>query len=213
MKEQIRFKQHVVNEGKIRNAIMAGMMSAASLFGSNKMSYPQTKQLISYHEGKKNIVYSDSKGYNTIGIGFNLDSNPQLSKAIMKYMGVDYDKVMAGEVRLTDSQVDILFRYTVHQAAKDAAAAVNNFKDLPPEAQMALTDMSFNMGLTKLLGFKNMIAAIERYDFHTAAREAVTTNGKPSKWAQDVGPRRYKNIYKLFMIADQKMAKRTVAKK
>lgn len=50
--------------------------------------------------------------------------------------------------------------------------------------QIALTDMCFNLGLTSLLGFKKMIAAIQAEDWEQAAKEALD-----SLWARQVGVR------------------------
>jgi lysozyme len=44
--------------------------------------------------------------------------------------------------------------------------------------------MAYNLGLTKLLGFKKMIAAIKRKDYSAAAVEMLD-----SKWHIDVGDR------------------------
>ena len=51
-------------------------------------------------------------------------------------------------------------------------------------ARNALIDMVFNMGITRFMGFKKMIAAIKNGDWVTAAAEM-----RDSKWAEQL-PRR-----------------------
>lgn len=55
---------------------------------------------------------------------------------------------------------------------------------LPETTRMALIDMMYNLGKTRFLGFKRMIAAITAGDLHTASLEAID-----SKWASQVGDR------------------------
>lgn len=50
--------------------------------------------------------------------------------------------------------------------------------------QAVLVDMVFNLGLTRFLGFKAMLAALELGDFDRAADEMLD-----SKWARQVGKR------------------------
>lgn len=64
----------------------------------------------------------------------------------------------------------------------------NTFKSLNPKVQSVLTDMSYNMGLKKLSGFKKMKSAIESGDMETAAEEM-----KNSKWFGQVGNRSKKH--------------------
>lgn len=48
----------------------------------------------------------------------------------------------------------------------------------------ALVNLAFNMGIAGLLGFKQMLAAMERGDWHEAARELLD-----SRYANQVGQR------------------------
>lgn len=55
---------------------------------------------------------------------------------------------------------------------------------LPEHVQRAVANMAYQLGVGGVLGFKNMLAALERFDFHTASREALA-----SKWATQTPPR------------------------
>lgn len=52
---------------------------------------------------------------------------------------------------------------------------------LNPARQAALLDMCFNLGISRLKNFKKMLAAFERGDYKTAAKEALDSN-----WARQV---------------------------
>jgi lysozyme len=54
----------------------------------------------------------------------------------------------------------------------------------PQHIKDALMNMNFNMGITRLLGFRKMIAALIDKNYNKAAREALD-----SKWATQVGQR------------------------
>lgn len=58
------------------------------------------------------------------------------------------------------------------------------YANQPQNVQDALMNMCFNLGITRLLGFKKMIAALIDKDYTTAAMEALD-----SKWAKQVGQR------------------------
>jgi lysozyme len=54
----------------------------------------------------------------------------------------------------------------------------------PENVKTALINMCFNMGISRLLGFKRMIAALISKDYTKASLEALN-----SKWANQVGDR------------------------
>jgi len=117
------------------------------------------KKMLTLDEGKRNKAYKDSEGIWTIGIGRNLE-DPGLSEAEITFLFEnDITK------RLCDSRMQSIMT------------------GLDEVRKSVLVDMSF-MGIRKLMGFKNMIAALEAGDYDTAAREMLD-----SKWATQVGPR------------------------
>lgn len=77
---------------------------------------------------------------------------------------------------------------------EDLAAAERSAKSLPwfPKLngprQAVIIDMIFNIGITRLCGFKKMFAAIEKGDFETAADEMLD-----SKYARQVKNRARQN--------------------
>ena len=112
------------------------------------------------HEGLRLKPYKDSLGILTIGVGRNLDD-----------VGISEDEALL----LLDSDI---------QKAKQGAASFTWFASLDEVRQDVVTDMIFNMGLTRFSGFKNMIAAIARQDYVAASEEMMK-----STWAIQVGQR------------------------
>lgn len=56
------------------------------------------------------------------------------------------------------------------------------WRELSAGRQRAMLNMAFNLGISGLLKFRDMLTAMERGDFEAAAREAYD-----SHWAQQVG--------------------------
>ena len=66
------------------------------------------------------------------------------------------------------------------------------YTTLPKNVKIALIDMIFNLGKTRFLTFKKMIAAIREGDFVRAAEEA-----KNSRWCRQVGER-CEDVYRML---------------
>ncbi|KAL9653389.1 hypothetical protein ABK040_002025 [Willaertia magna] len=126
----------------------------------------EAKEMIKRHEGLVLHVYKDSLGYDTIGYGHLITTNETFPEIITK------------------EQAEELFEKDFKIAYEGAQTIVSNFNNLNNVRQAVLIDMCFNLGVTKLLNFKKMIAAIEKEDFTTAAKEM-----KNSKWFLQVGKR------------------------
>lgn len=140
--------------------------------------------MIALNEGVKPEVYEDSEGNRTVGIGFNLED--AANKRFLKQKGIDINEIFRGRP-LSDKEIKTLYNHSLTQAYSDARKFDPKFDKRPENVKMALTDMSFNLGLTGLRKFKKMKAALDNDDYRTAAAEA-----KDSKWFKQVksrGPR------------------------
>ena len=113
--------------------------------------------MIERHEGNKPVAYQDSVGVWTVGCGHNL-TRP-LSQAVIQQI-------------LTDD---------IAEATNDCLHAFPWFADLTQPRQAALIDMCFNLGLTRLRGFKKFLVAMEHGNYETAAHEMLD-----SLWAKQV---------------------------
>ncbi len=135
------------------------------------------------NEGYSLSVYSDSMGIPTIGIGHNLPASG--SQAIENLPGnPSYADVLSGTASLTADQVQVLFDNDMSTAISNARGIFPNFDLLPSSVEMALADMSFNLGPGKLSQFIDLQAAIANQDFQAAA-DAM----QDSAWANQVGQR------------------------
>ncbi len=139
------------------------------------------------------MAYVDTLGHPTVGIGYNLD-RPTAREDITR-MALNYDAVRAGKVPLAIGQVEFLFSRDFEAAMSDARTIVgiDCWCSLPEDCKIALTDMSFNLGFSKLRKFKKLIAAIVAGDFRSAAAEALN-----SEWSKQVGARATHNA-QLFL--------------
>ena len=112
-------------------------------------------------------------------MGFNL-RRPDAKDKITA-LGVSYDAVCHGAVSLTDGQVNTLLDADIAGAMADARTCVRGFDTLPPDVQMVIVDMIFNLGVGGFSAFKKMIAAVERADWSSAAAEMRDSAGT-TRW-------------------------------
>ena len=113
------------------------------------------------HEGMKLKPYICPAGKVTIGVGRNIQDNG-ISEAEARYL----------------LKNDIIRCWAeLHKALPWALK-------LPSEVQDVLCNMTFNMGIGKLLGFKKALAALKAGQWNTAAAEMLD-----SDWARQVGRR------------------------
>ena len=120
----------------------------------------QLKEMLIEHEGLRLKPYKCSAGKWTIAVGRNLDD-----------LGITEEEAM-------------------HLLKNDVARVENELSQLPwfhelnETRKNVVIDMCFNLGLSRFLGFKKTIAAIEMGDYEEAAIEMLD-----SKWAIQVGNR------------------------
>jgi len=110
------------------------------------------------HEGLRLHAYQDHLGYWTIGYGRLIDERKSggISKAEAEH--------------LLANDIDRVARRLQHETG---------FRNAPSPVKRALVNMAFQLGVTGLLGFKRMWAALEQRDYERAAEEALD-----SRWAE-----------------------------
>ncbi len=112
-------------------------------------------------EGLRLKPYCDSVGKLTVGWGRNLD-----------------------DVGISEIEAEFLLDHDIRRAFTDLDRTLPWWRGLPAPWQRGLINMTFNLGLPRLRGFKKMLAALEAGDGERAAIEALD-----SKWAGQVGDR------------------------
>jgi lysozyme len=113
--------------------------------------------------------YKDTKGIPTVGVGHNLNAKPL--PAGWKYP-------------LNDTQVNSLLDDDLEDVFHDLDRNLPWWTELSDVRMRVLANLCFNMGITRLLGFKKALVAMRQGKFSTAADEMLD-----SKWANDVGIR------------------------
>ena len=122
--------------------------------------------MLKRHEGEvktngRHVAYKCSAGYWTLGIGRNVDPN--------------------GGIGLSDDEVDYLLENDILRVMKELSSEYPWFSSLDDVRKDAMIDISFNLGATRLRGFKKALAAMEIADYPLAAKEFLA-----SKWSLDV---------------------------
>ena len=114
------------------------------------------------HEGLRLKAYRDTVGKLTIGIGRNLD-----------------------DVGIAVDEADYLLTNDIDRAVRGLVARYPAwFPKLDPVRQAVLTNMCFNLGLTRLAGFHRTLACVARGQYGEASDAMLQ-----SKWADQVGQR------------------------
>jgi lysozyme len=120
-------------------------------------------------EGFRTSVYKDTKGFKTIGIGFNMEAAG--ARKIWQDAGIktSFDDALAGRKTISKAEAESLFNSTKQNARNDAAKLVKNYSNLGQHQQDALTDMVFQLGTTGAMKFIRTRGLIEAGKFKEAA--------------------------------------------
>jgi len=121
-------------------------------------------------EGVVYEVYKDHLGYETFGVGhLVLESDPEHGEPV--------------GTPVSEDRVRECFELDLDLAISECNALFGDstFEGWPDEVQQVLVNMMFNMGRTRLGGFKNFRAALEEGDWKRAAVE-----GRDSRWHRQV---------------------------
>lgn len=115
------------------------------------------KANLTIEEGRRNMMYKDSKGINTCYIGHNMD------------------------IRQSEFVIDAVYNCDI--AGCEASLDLNLpwWRGEDPVRQVALMDLMFNMGWGTLSTFVNTLAAWKAHKYGAAAQGLRT-----SKWAKQV---------------------------
>lgn len=124
------------------------------------------KKQLESDEGKRLKSYFDTEGYATIGIGHKVLPSDGITDSI------------------TECKCTQLFMADVLKALDTCCLLVPNFYHQPEEVQQILANMAFNLGMTRLKGFKRFLKAIIDCDYTKAAIEM-----KDSLWYLQVKDR------------------------
>lgn len=139
--------------------------------GTLNMDMEKLQEDLTFDEGCINEVYLDHLGYATFGIGhLVLESDPEHGQEV----GTD----------VSETRIKECFEKDIENVFEDLDRNTPWWRDLPDDLTLVMANMSFNLGVTRLLKFKNFLAAMEGNNWDRAAVEMID-----SRWAKQVGPR------------------------
>lgn len=137
-----------------------------------QLTKQEVAEFIKSHEGISLKPYLDTVGKWSIGIGRNLDD-----------CGIRMDEAL----HMLDNDIN--------QATSDLTRILPEWLQCPPEVQLVLIDMMFQLGLTRFCGFKKMIEAVKCHDYSKMIEEI-----KDSKYAKQVPSRAEDNISRVKRV-------------
>ena len=125
--------------------------------------------MLKRHEGEvktngRHVAYKCPEGYWTIGVGRNIDPE--------------------NGIGLSDEEVNFLLESDIVRVIKELSSEYDWFNDLDDVRKDAMIDIAFNLGATRLRGFRRALAAMEAANYKEAATEFLD-----SRWAKQVGGR------------------------
>lgn len=125
------------------------------------MNYDLMSQELIRDEGKRNKLYRDIVGKNSIAVGRNLD-----------------------DVGVRDDEIALMLKNDITRAWADVQHYLPWVKDLDEVRQRVLTNLTFNIGIHSLMGFHDTLGLIQAGKYQDAASAMLD-----SKWAKQVGAR------------------------
>ena len=116
---------------------------------------------LSIDEDRRKRIYVDTVGNISGGVGRNLTDRG-----------------------FREDEIDLMLANDVAEAVGECRRLIRGFDALAEARQEVLVNMMFNMGYTRLAGFKKMLAAVQAGNWREAASQMLD-----SKWADQVGDR------------------------
>tara|TARA_R110002012_G_scaffold272981_2_gene458775 strand:- start:6456 stop:7022 length:567 start_codon:yes stop_codon:yes gene_type:complete len=122
-------------------------------------------------EGYVNEIYKDHLGHDTFGVGHLV-------------LPDDVECGLPVGSQVSEERIYECLNRDIDLICDDLDRAIPWWRDLDDNRQRVMANMGFNLGLTRLLGFKRFLAAMEAGNYDAAAIEMMD-----SRWATQVGPR------------------------
>ena len=144
-----------------------------------KKEHLQAVKLLKMDEGLRLKIYKDTKGLDTIGFGHNV-SGRKLTKKEHKHLfpnrkyHIPISEMVQiwSSIGITKEDAEYLLEQDIKLAEKDLITIFGDYwNQIPLTKKVFLTDMSFNLGLSRMSGFRKMIAAIKIKDWKKAGKE------------------------------------------
>lgn len=137
-----------------------------------------------FHEGLKLSPYKCPRGFWTIGVGRNLETNPLTAE----------EERVCGDWKhgISNNAAYFLLRNDINNCIKDLKREIPFYEKLSDERQYALLDMCFQMGIDTLLCFQKMLSYLGTGFYDKAGDEVLN-----SRYAKQT-PKRAQRISNLI---------------
>ena len=109
------------------------------------------KQLIR-HEGMRTKPYTDTVGKLTIGVGRNLT-----------------------DVGLSEEEAMVLLKNDINKVSNDLTDYLGWWNTLDESRRIVLMNLCFNLGITRLLGFRKFLLALQNGNYQEATNELINS--------------------------------------
>ena len=143
----------------------------------------QLREELMADEGCVYSVYLDHLGLKTVGIG-------HLCR------GSDPESTLDVGTPVSEERVMELFDKDMSWTFRDCIRLLPEFNDLPDEVRLIVANMMFNLGASRLAGFKMFLAAVEEGLWNSAADEMAD-----SRWHRQVPERSGRLIERMRALA------------
>ena len=111
------------------------------------MNIDKLREELTFDEGCINKIYLDHLGYPTFGIGhLVLETDPEHGKEV--------------DTPVSEERIKECFEKDIATVIEDLNRNLEWWQDLPEDLQRVMANMSFNLGITRLLKFKKFLSAI-----------------------------------------------------
>ena len=136
------------------------ILEQADILAEEEREFEQDESLrarVAAHEGRRRFLYKDTLGVWTIGIGYNIQDRG-----------------------LPDDIIDELFRRTLVESIDECEEIFGKtffYGILPEDVREVMVEACFQLGKSRFLKFRKMIAAVKRQDYREAARQM-----RDSRW-------------------------------
>lgn len=133
-------------------------------------TFDQLVERLKVEEGFREYPYKDTEGIWTFGYGFNIEDG------------------------ITRYEAEWLLRHRVMERIKELSRVIKGWSRLSPNRQAALINMSYQMGVPRLLKFKKTLRLIAQGKHYAASIEMLD-----SAWARKT-PNRAKRVAMRYLL-------------
>lgn len=181
------FKNHLTTSGEGLRPHMYKDSTGHVTIGVGHM-IPDAAHAISLNAGPLPFHWQAGKGKGTVTDAHIADDyNKVLAVSGNNYKAKFYKTVT--RLKVTRAAVLALLDRDANQFLNEVrgSSSFPGFDAYPVEAQQAIVDMAFNLGVPKLNGFSNFVRAVKQRDWKTAAAESSRKHVQTDRNAETAG--------------------------